>query len=40
MATERKKKSDILTNILKSEVFAKLIKKRESAMFNICLARV
>ena len=34
---QKEKKSNILTNFLKSEVFTELIKKRESTMFNTCL---
>ena len=32
---QKEKKSNILTNLLESEVFAELIKKRESTAFNI-----
>ena len=32
---QKEKKSNILTNLLESEVFAELIKKRKSTVFNI-----
>ena len=37
---QKEKKSDILSNYLESEVFAELIKKRESSMFNTCLQSI
>ena len=36
----KEKKSDILINLLESEVFAELIKKRESTTFNTCLESI
>ena len=36
----KEKKSNILTNLLESEVLAELIKKRESTMFNTCLESI